>query len=301
MRPQTKAFLCLAFISLAWGTTYYAIRVGAAHYPPFIYAAIRQFCAGAILLLIGYRKKWRFSWREMGHHAAVGFLLITMGNGVVTWGEQEVPSGVAALICSIMPAIAVVINLSISKNETMNARIIGGLALGLAGVAVIFKNNIDDLSNPHYLMRIIGIFLATTCWAGGSVLNKHRRTQDTPTFNSGLQLFFGGLFLIPASLLFDNYETAQWQNVDAFWSLVYLIIIGSVLAYSAYMYALRQLPTGIVMTYAYINPLVAVLLAYFLNDGNVTLLTGISFLLITLGVWLVNRGYRRGKVERLIS
>lgn len=296
MRPHTKAFLALAFISLAWGTTYYAIRVGAAHYPPFIYAAIRQLCAGAVLLLIGYKKKWRFSWKEMRHHALVGFLLITMGNGVVTWGEQEVPSGVAALICAIMPAIAVVINLAISKTEKLNLLIAAGLLLGLAGVGVIFKNNINDLSNPHYLVRILGIFLATICWAGGSVLNKHRGTQETPVFNSGLQLFFGGLLLLPASLLFDNYTTAEWHSREAFWSLIYLIIIGSVLAYSAYMYALRQLPTGIVMTYAYINPLVAVVLAYFLNDGNVTLLTGVSFLLITLGVWLVNKGYRRQRM-----
>jgi len=296
MRPHTKALLCLTFISLAWGTTYYAIRVGAAHYPPFMYAAIRQFCAGAVLLLIGYRRKWRFSWREMAHHAAVGFLLITIGNGVVTWGEQEVPSGVAALICSIMPAIAVLINLGSSKTEKLNLLIGGGLLLGLAGVAVIFKNSMADLSNPRYLARMIGIFVATTCWAGGSVLNKHRKTQDTPTFNSGLQLFFGGIFLLPASLMFDNYATAEWQNREAFWSLVYLIVVGSILAYSAYMYALRRLPTGIVMTYAYINPLVAVLLAYFLNDGNVTILTGVSFLLITLGVWLVNRGYRRQRV-----
>ena len=111
-------------------------------------------------------------------------------------------------------------------------------------------------------------------------------------FNSGLQVIFGGIFLLLLSPVTDNYAMAKFQDVEAFWSLIYLITIGSVAAYTAYMYALAKLPVGIVMSYAYVNPLVAVLLGWWWLDEALTWVTAVSFVGIVAGVYIVNRGYK---------
>ena len=239
-----------------------------------------------------YRKA-DLSFKNLRHQLLVGFLLITAGNGLVTWGEKYIASGVAALICSMMPIFAVLFNLISSKQEKLNLYIVAGLLLGFTGVALIFKDNIADLANPSYIMGILAIFLATSSWALGSVFNKRKPQSTNPVFNAGLQLFFGGAFLLLFSPAIDSYEHIGMIDTDALWAMLYLIIFGSVLAYTAYMYALKELPVGLVSTYAYVNPLVAVILGNIILFEPLTLITALAFITIIIGVYLVNYGYRR--------
>lgn len=295
MTKQTKAYLALAFICIVWGTTYLALRVAVQHYPAFLYAAIRQVISGGIIITIGLMmsRQVDLSRRNLMVQAVVGFLLITVGNGLVTWGEIHVPSGVAALICSMMPIAAVVVNLAGPSREKLTAPIVIGMLLGVCGVALIFKDNIDDLFNRSYLLGMIGIFVATCSWAFGSVYSKKRQSKVNPVFNAGLQLLFGGVFLFAGSPLIDDYSVMDFWHPEAIWPMVYLIVAGSVLAYTAYMFALRELPVGVVSLYAYVNPLVAVLLGYWLLNEQLTWFTALAFITIMAGVFLVNYGYRR--------
>jgi drug/metabolite transporter (DMT)-like permease len=265
------------------------------HYPAFLFAAIRQIISGLIIVGIAWmvRRKTDLSGKNLLHQAFVGFLLITVGNGLVTWGERHVPSGIAALICSVMPICAVLINLIASKKEKVNAAIISGLVVGFGGVALIFKDDVSDLTNRNYVIGIIGILIATTSWAAGSVFNKKRISLVNPVFNAGLQLLFGGIFLLLISPMADDYTNMNLMIPEVMGSLVYLIVFGSVLAYTAYMFALKELPVGIVMLYGYVNPLVAVALGYLVLSEPLTLYTGIAFICIVTGVYLVNYGYRK--------
>ncbi len=300
MTKDTKAWLALLFISITWGTTYLAIRVGAMHFPAFLFAAIRQVIAGVIIIIMALlvNKNYDLSWKNLRHNMFIGFLLITMGNGIVTWSERNIPSGIAALICSLMPLFAVMINLAKNQKEKLNAPIIFGLLLGFAGVAFIFKDDLSKLGNPNYLWSAAGIFLATFCWALGSVFNKRKAPPVNALFNSGTQLFFGGSFLFIASPAVDNYAGMNLLQPEVLWSLVYLIVFGSVLAYTAYMYALSQLPVGVVTLYAYVNPLVAVVLGYYMLAEPLTIFTALAFLSIVSGVYLVNFGYKRQLLPR---
>ena len=119
MSRHTKAYVALVFICIAWGTTYLAIRLGVLHFPAFLFAAIRQLISGIIIVVMALmmNRKVDLSRSNLIHQALVGFLLITLGNGLVTWGERQIPSGVAALICSLMPIIAVIVNLMIAKKR----------------------------------------------------------------------------------------------------------------------------------------------------------------------------------------
>lgn len=294
MTQKTKAYLSLIYICLVWGTTYLVIRVGVEHYPPFLFAGVRQVTAGLILLAGGLllNKGRDYSLQNIGRQALIGFLLITVGNGLVTWGQQYIPSGVAALICSVMPIFAVLFNLVGSKKEQLNILIGAGLLLGFFGVALIFRDNIAALSNKVYLTGIIGTLIATSSWAYGSVKSKSYPTPVNPIFNSGLQLFFGGAFMLIVSPFTDDYSNLQWSN-EGFLAMIYLIIFGSVIAYAAYIFTLRTLPIGISTLYAYINPLVAVIMGYFILQEPFTLYTALAFLGIVTGVYLVNMGYRR--------
>lgn len=303
MGRQAKAYIALVFIAITWGTTYLAIRMGVAHYPAFLFAAIRQSVSGIIIMAFGLAmsRKLDLSFNNIMHQMLIGFLLITLGNGFVTWGEKFIPSGVAALICSLMPLCAVMINLSISKADNINLPILLGMVLGFAGVGIIFKDNVADLANKDYLLGMCATFLATSSWAIGSVINKRKKHQVNAIFNSGMQLFFGGMYLFIFSPFIDNYNHLDPFNPEALWPMIYLIVFGSVLAYTAYMYALKELPVGIASLYAYVNPLVAVVLGYFVLNEQLTWFTALAFVTIMMGVYLVNYGYRKQHKEKQIS
>lgn len=303
MSRHTKAYLALIFICIVWGTTYLAIRLGVLHFPAFLFAAIRQVVSGAIIIVVGLSisRKVDLSKSNLLHQALVGFLLITMGNGLVSWGEKEIPSGVAALICSMMPIVTVVMNLIVSKKDKINVFIGAGMLLGLIGVGLIFKNDVAQITNTEYLLGALATLVATTSWSIGSVINKKRISLVNPVFNSGLQLLFGGIFLFAGSPLLDSYDNMDLMHPEALWSMVYLIIFGSVLAYTAYMFALKELPIGIVALYAYVNPLVAVILGYLILEEPLTWYTAFAFLSIVGGVYLVNYGYRKQHTKKEIK
>ncbi|MNS55553.1 putative inner membrane transporter YedA [compost metagenome] len=295
MQQNTKAWIALIFICIAWGTTYLGIKYGLEALPPFLMAGVRQTIAGLIigLMALSNRKANDWSMANIGRQAMIGFLLITLGNGLVSWAEAYIPSGVAALVCATMPVMSVLITLARHKQERVNAFIIIGMLLGFAGVAINFKDSVSDLSNTKYLMGIVATLVATTSWAYGSIMGKRNKSDANPVFNSAVQVFSGGIFLLLFSPLVDDYHKINLQHTHALMAIVYLITVGSVLAYTAYMYALKHLPVGVVMIYAYINPLVAVLLGWQLAGEPLTMYTLLSFLCIALGVYLVNLGYKR--------
>lgn len=297
MNQTTKAYLAITFLSIAWGTTYLAIRVGVEHYPAFLFAGLRQFIAGGIMAIfaLAFYKKADISWPVVRMNMLIGFFMIAMGNGIVSFAEKTVPSGVAALICTMMPLNAVLLNIFMSKDEKPNATIITGILLAMAGVALIFRDNLADLGNPVYFWGMIAIYIGTISWAFGSLKSKALAGVKNPIFNAAMQLFFGGLFLLILSPAVDSYENLEPFQPDAMKAMAYLIIVGSFLAFTAYMFALKVLPVGIVTLYAYVNPLVAVILGYLLMGERLTWFTALSFAGIVSGVYLVNAGYKKQK------
>ena len=295
MKTNTKAYIALIFVCIVWGTTYMAIWVGVEHYPPFLFAGARQTIAGVVLMLIALlvSRQKDLSRQNILRQMLVGFLMLTMGNGGVTWGEKYIPSGIAALLCSMMPLFAVLFNLMSSRKDHFNAAIGFGMLLGVCGVGLIFRHDLADMTKPAYIGGMLAVLLATCCWALGSIVHKKHVNPVNPFFNSGLQLLFGGLFMLLLSPAIDSYKGFQLWNKEGVEALVYLITFGSVLAYAAYMYALSALPVGIATIYAYINPLIAVIVGYLILKEEVNIYTGMAFVTIAVSVYLVNRGYRK--------
>jgi drug/metabolite transporter (DMT)-like permease len=287
------AYLALAAICVIWGTTYLALRIGVTQFPPFLFSMVRFLMAGSILtafmMTVG-KAKWP-DRQTLFNQAVGGFFMTTLGISVVGWAEVYVSSGVAAIICSVMPIWTILINLVASKDERPNWLIILGLIVGLSGIVMIFGEHLSEFSDSKYTIGIIMTFVANFSWAVGSVWTKKKNQYSNPFLNAGLQMLFGGLLLIPFTLLLDDYSNIQWSS-PVVSSLVYMILVGSVGAYACYSYAINKLPMTIVSLYAYINPIVAIVLGWLILDEKLNTRIGIAIFVTIAGIYFVNRGYQ---------
>jgi drug/metabolite transporter (DMT)-like permease len=292
-------YIALAAICLIWGTTYLVLRIAVLHFPPLLFVTIRQIIAGGILM--GFMMiSGKTSWPDIAHirrQAIAGFFMISLGNGLVAWAEVLIPSGVAAIICSLMPVMVILINLAINKEERPTVAILVGVLLGLTGIMIIFGEHLTQFSNIEYQVGILVIFIAVISWASGSVWLKRRGNDGNAFMNAGLQMFFGGIWLIPATLIFEDPSQVTWSP-EALYSLVYLVLIGSIVAYACYSYVLRKLPMTVVSLYAYVNPIVAVLLGWLVLNEKLNLKIWIAILITVAGIYIVNRGYQLAKLWR---
>lgn len=292
-KSNLLAYLALGAVCIIWGTTYLALRVGVTQFPPFLFSGIRFLAAGPILLLLLYiiRKPHWPSREVLAQQAVSGLLLCTFGVGIVGWSEMFVSSGLAAIICSVMPIWVMLINFAISSDDQPALPVVLGLVIGLIGILLIFGEHVADFSDPSYTLGIFTTFAGNICWAFGTVWVKRKTSATDPFMAAGLQMLFGGIFLIPMSLAFDDYSTIT-TSTDMFAALVYLILFGSVAAYASYSYAIKKLPMTLVSLYAYINPMVAVILGALLLGERLNLRIGIGILITLAGIYVVNRGYQ---------
>jgi len=299
-RETTVAYLALIAICLIWGTTYLALRIAVQHFPPLLFTAIRQSIAGFLLLGFMFtfmKAKWPGK-EHLFRQAIGGFLLISIGNGLVAWAEMEIPSGIAAIICSLMPVMVILINLSVNREERPTIPIVLGTLLGMAGIMLIFSEHLSEFSKAEYWIGIILILFAIFGWAVGSTWLKKQSPDSNAFVNAGLQMLFGGLALYPFSLLFDDLTNVHWSP-ESFYPLVYLIIFGSIIGYASYLYALKKLPITIVSLYAYVNPLVAVVLGWLILEEKLNGTIGLGILITVTGIYIVNQGYRFQRLRKV--
>jgi len=289
------AYGALAVICILWGTTFLGIRIGVMDIPPFLFAALRLSIAGILLTIIAMitMKATLPSGNVIIKQAIAGFLLFTLGNGLIGVAELYVSSGITAIICSMIPIWVTLINLGSNEEERPTLPVFLGLAIGLSGIVLMFGDSVNEFSNSKYAWSIVLIFVANMGWSFGSVwIKKQNAKSQSNTFvNAGLQMFFGGMFLLAASPVFDDYNTLNW-TASSLWALGYLIVFGSVIAFACFSYALKKLPVTIVSLYAYINPIVAVLLGSLILNEKFNLRIAVAMLVTVAGIYIVNKGFQ---------
>ena len=294
-RSLWGAYTALAVVCVLWGTTYYALLIGVETFPPFLFSAIRQVTAGLVLLIaLKLLGKLKFTKSDFLHQSVPGILMITLGNGVIGWSERYIPSGLAALIVSILPVYIVGINYLIGADKRRpNNAILIGLLLGCIGVFLMFRDNLKDLVNPNYLNGMLVAFLACLAWAFGSIYAKSKPSSANVLTNAAIQMFSGGVGLFLMSVFLDDYSELTTVTSESLWALAYLTVFGSIITYSCFVYALAKLPLGVVSLYAYINPFIALLLGFaFLNEA-ITWITGLALIATLSGVYYINKGYKK--------
>jgi len=305
---RRNAYLALAAICIIWGTTYTAIKFAVRDFPPFLLVGIRQSIAGTLLLLVAFaNERWKNSKAARSAPDAeittrpnplnrqyvlrqiiTGLFTITGGNGFVTWGMQYVSSGLAALIGSLTPVFVVFISLGWRSTDRITLRSMAGVLLGFGGLAVIFSHGWQDFLNPVYRWGIAGCFISCFTWSLGTVMSKRWNSPDvSPLLNAGMQITAGGI----GSALLDSSHTIH-HTFLGWMSIVYLITIGSAVAFSLYMYALKHLSATVTSLYTYINPTVAILLGWLFLGEILTIWELVGMSITIAGVWLVNTGQR---------
>ncbi|MCE3283165.1 MAG: EamA family transporter [Chitinophagaceae bacterium] len=295
MKPDLKrAYIALALVSFFWGTTYLAARISAGDIPGLYVAGIRQFVAGLILVL--WFKSRGAKWpglRSLKHIALQGFFLLCIANGLLTWAMEYITSGLGAIIAGLVPLFIAIFSIILLRHAKFTRFMIAGLVIGFAGIATIFYEYIEQLFDPGFAFGTGLALVATISWSFGTVYTSRKKNTIPILFAVGLQMLIAGVIILVVCFTFGKYTDLSNASADALISLLYLVIFGSLLAYSAYVFAISKLPPTQVSVYAYINPIVAVVCGWLvLNEKmNVSVLTGT---LITIaGVYMVNREFKK--------
>lgn len=287
------AWLAFAAVSIFWGTTFFAIRIGVKSFPPMLMAGFRHSLGGILICTYFFAKGYKLPpLKELKVFAVNGILMLAVGNGLVTWAEIYVSSGLAALICALTPIWIVLLNSFTGAKEKITGTILTGLVICLAGQFLIFNDNLKDFANPNYAFGIVAILVANLSWAAGTLYSKNKKTETQPFFGAGLQMLAGGFILNVIGTLKGEWSELH-PTTESIWALLYLVFFGSIVAFGAYMYVLKKLPTTIVSTYAYINTLVAVLLGWLILNEKLNLILAVAIVLTIGGVWLVNKGLKK--------
>lgn len=289
-RENLKAYIAWINVCIIWGTTYLAIRIGVGKLPPMLFAGIRWLIAGAIvftyLKLKGYRTPSKSDLKPI---AITGILLLGFGNGLVVLGEKWVPSGLTALLITTVPLWAVTIESLMPKGPGMNFRIIAGLILGFAGVSIIFGSDLGGLFNSSFLTGVICLSIAVFTWACGSVYSKYKKVSIHPLMSSSVQMLIVGVLQLLLGFILG--ETKDLTiDLNSSLALLYLILFGSLIGYTSYIYAIAHLPVSFVTTYAYINPIIALVLGWMVLGEKLDIIIFISTIIIFAGVALVKSG-----------
>lgn len=250
-------------VYLVWGSTYLAIRFAVETMPPFLMAAVRFLIAGSLLFVVrrlaGDPIPSRIEIRGAG---IVGLFLLLGGNGGVVWAEQTVPSGLAALMVSSSPLWMLLIEAAFPGGRKPSLRAITGIVIGFIGILVLFwPGEGGGLAGVNPLGAGALIF-ATLAWAFGSIYSRYLRLPSSPMMGTAVEMMIGGLALLAAGAVTGEFSRLNFADIStsSLLGLAYLIVFGSLVGFTAYTWLLRVAPTSLVSTYAYVNPLVALVL-----------------------------------------
>ena len=290
-----KALFALGMVCFFWGTTWIASRQGVKHMPALQLAGIRQ-SIGGLLYVIFFLGKGRTLPRgkEWGPIIILSLLNFALSNGLSTWGVKYISAGLGSIIAATFPLWIVIINL-FTVRSGIPTRAVIGLLLGFTGVCVIFYEHLADFLQPEFRFGILLSLAASWTWAFGTLYTKQQATAFNPYFSLGLQMLISGILtsvIAIASGQMIPIQEIPWQSWTA---IAYLATFGSVISFIAYLYALQNLPTEQVSVYAYINPIVAVVLGSLIFDEKLTVFIAVGGAITLLGVHLINQAYRKSK------
>lgn len=294
---RTKALFAVGVVSFFWGTTWLASKKGVEQMPALQLSGIRQLLAGSIYILFFTIKGFKLPNRQLFFQLLwMSMLMFVINNGFSTWSVKYLPSGLGAVISSISPIWIAIFSVFLFKEAKLNLLTIGGLVLGFAGILIIFYDYLQELLNPAFLTGIFLGLVATMTWALGTLYTAQHSKNVNPYYSLGWQMFLGGIQLTLLAYLTGQHKPLSQAGPQAWASIAYLVIIGSIVTFAAFIYSLKRLPVAQVSVHAYINPIIAVIVGSLLNHEKLNGLIALGTAVTILGVYMVNTGFRRVKI-----
>jgi len=307
-KPVSPVMVIIAFatVYIVWGSTYFFLQVALQGFPPMLLGAVRFLIAGSLLLgWCAATGEKAFIIKNIFHASVSGVLLLFVAMGTVIWSEQTLPSAMVAILVSAAPIWFVLLDYPKWNENLKNRWTIAGLFIGFGGVILLFGEQIlKAFSVPGVQASIWGMAIlvfGSMAWSGGSLYSKYKASGVSGRVNAAWQMLAAGTVFIVVSLLRGEVQHMQWNTVpvNAWLAIAYLIIFGSLAAFSAYVWLLQVRPATQVSTYAYVNPVIAVMLGIFFGHENISLLQIAGLVIILGSVLLINlaKQYKTNKAK----
>jgi drug/metabolite transporter (DMT)-like permease len=302
-RHRLLLFAAFAAVYLVWGSTYLAIRVAVETLPAFLSAGVRFVVAGGLMFAVlrarGIPAPSPIQWRQT---LITGTLMLVGGNGLVVWAERTLSSGFTALLVALAPVWFALLDWLRPHGVRPQLKTIVGIIIGFAGVIFLVHGRGQAGNIGSEWPSALAVVVAGICWAGGSLYSKYRPSTASPWMNAAAQMFCGGLGLLFAGVVLGEPLRTDWSRISgrSVAALAYLIVFGSWIGFSAYVWLLKASTPARISTYAYVNPVIAVLLGWALLEEKVTLgvLYGAAVILLGVAVISVPPGVFIGAVRR---
>jgi drug/metabolite transporter (DMT)-like permease len=285
-----KTLLAFAIIYFVWGSTFLAIRIGVREVPPFLLAAMRFLVAGLVLFAWMIARGERSpSGRQWMSAFLLAFLIFVLDYGLLFWAEQRVPSGLAAVMMATIPVFMALSEIVLLRTQRLTIRLALALLVGIGGVAVLMSHSLNLGGAPIDSSGAVALIIASMSWSVSSALTRKLPLPPSKVMSSGTQMLAGGVLLaLTATALGEIRNFRPWTISRGAWlSLLYLIVAGSIIAFTAYVWLIHHESPTKVGTYAYVNPVVAVLLGYFLGGEALGLRTVLGTLFVLISVVVI--------------
>jgi drug/metabolite transporter (DMT)-like permease len=296
--PVSRLSVLAGFFAIyaIWGSTYLAIWYAVASIPPLYTAGFRHLAAGSILLVWALATGQRPTWAQIKASLVIGFFFFLLGHGTLHWAETRLPTGLAALIIASEPVWVFLMACAAEKRWRMNGYLFAGVILGLGAVALLLGRDVLN-AGPDVFMGALAVLIGAISWSVGIIYSRRSHLSGSPLLLSSLSLLAGSIMLLTTGTVVGEYRGFHFANVPAkaWLALAYLILFGSVIAFSAYNWLLEHYSPTLVATHTYVNPIVAVLLGWWLANEHVSLNVLLSATMVIAAVFLVDRGMARFK------
>lgn len=297
-RPMWKVLFAFSIIYFVWGSTFFAIRVGVHEVPPLVLAAMRFLVAGLVLygwmIAQGERSPGARQWMSA---LLLALLIFVIDYGLLFWAEQRVPSGLAAVMMATIPAFMALSEIILLRSQRLTVRLVLALLIGIGGVAVLMSRSWNLGGAPIDRAGAVALIIASISWSVASVLTRKLPLPSSKGMSAGAQMLAGGMLLTLTAAAFGEFHNFHPSAVspEAWLSLLYLIIAGSIAGFTAYLWLIHHESPTKVGAYAYVNPVVAVIVGYFLGGEALGLRTilGTLFVLISVVLITTKRAKRR--------
>lgn len=297
MKTNNTAYLALATTSLIWGSTWVVMKWGIQGMPPLQLAAIRQLLGGLILVGFFLYKGEAFpSQKQLFQIFILSIFTFVLANGLSTWSLQYLPSGLAALIGALYPLSVVVMEYFIFKNKQINTATVVGVLLGIAGIATVLSEHVFISHTPGFAWGILLASIAMLSWSYSTIMIGRSKVNINPYFGMGWQMLFSSGMIAILALIKGNNLAFSEIPTNSWIAIAYLIVMGSLLAMMAFIYTMKHLPAPIASLYAYINPIVAIMIGTVVLDEHITWQLIVGTVITLLGVYLVNKSFKKNSI-----
>jgi drug/metabolite transporter (DMT)-like permease len=297
--PRWMTLLAFAIIYLVWGSTFLAIRVGVHEVPPLVFAAMRFLAAGLILygwlILRGERSPTMRQWLSV---SLLGFMIFVVDYGLLFWAEQRVPSGVAAVMLATIPAFTAFAEILLLRTQKLTLRLAVALLIGIGGVVVLTSQSLGLGGSTISTLGAVALIFASLSWSFATVFTRKLNLPSSKVMSSAAQMLSGGIMLTIAAAASGEMRGFHPSAISgaAWFALIYLIVAGSIVGFTAYVWLIHHESPTRVGTYAYVNPVVAVILGYFLGGEALGQRTVLGTLCVLISVIVITTT-RAKKVE----